>query len=126
MSRVALSALACLVAMGCRSGDAPVPADFAPGPVPAEFALGERLFAGSCAKCHGPLALGTEMGPPLVHRIYEPSHHGDAAFLLAVTQGVVPHHWSFGPMPAIPEVTREDVPEIIGYVRWLQRSAGIF
>lgn len=42
--------------------------------------------------CHGENGRGTRVGPPLVHKIYEPSHHGDGAFGRAVRQGVVAHH----------------------------------
>ena len=70
-------------------------------------------------------ATGTQIGPPLVHKIYEPSHHSDAAFLLAVRNGTVQHHWNFGNMPAQPTVTDAETREITLYVRALQREAGI-
>lgn len=35
------------------------------------------------------------LAPPLVHRIYEPDHHGDRAFLSTVQNGVQSHHWDF-------------------------------
>ncbi|MFW6078131.1 MAG: c-type cytochrome [Gemmatimonadota bacterium] len=92
---------------------------------PTELRRGESLFDANCARCHGEAALGTEVGPPLVHPVYEPGHHADAAFVLAVERGVRPHHWRFGPMPPVPGVSREEVAEITAYVRWLQREAGI-
>lgn len=94
-------------------------------PVPAEFRNGEATFNAHCARCHGARAAGTAQGPPLVHKIYEPNHHGDAAFLRAAGNGVRAHHWNFGDMPKIEGVTPEDVQQIIRYVRWLQRQAGI-
>lgn len=94
--------------------------------VPAEHQQGEALFEASCASCHGESALGTEQGPPLVHIIYEPNHHGDAAFILAAERGVRAHHWGFGDMLPVPGVTREEVAQIVGYVRWLQREAGVY
>ncbi len=117
-------ALSALLVGGCdrKAGDAAM-AD--PGPVPAELADGERLFADNCARCHGALARGTEVGPPLVHVIYEPSHHADFAFQRAAQAGVVAHHWRFGDMPPVPGVTSADVERITAYVRWLQRKAGI-
>ncbi len=69
---------------------------------------------------------GTNMGPPLVHKIYEPSHHADFAFMRAAMQGVRAHHWKFGNMPKISDATPDDVTQIIPYVRWLQRQAGIY
>ena len=58
--------------------------------------LGQNAFNGVCADCHGENGAGREgMGPPLIHKIYEPSHHGDMSFLLAVQNGVRSHHWRF-------------------------------
>lgn len=93
---------------------------------PAEARAGKALFARHCMRCHGPGAKGTRIGPPLVHRIYEPSHHADASFFLAVTRGVKSHHWKFGDMPPVPGVGPEEVGLIVKYVRRLQRAAGIF
>ena len=93
--------------------------------VPAEFQEGEAKFNANCARCHGERATGTKQGPPLVHKIYEPNHHGDLAFQRAVANGVRAHHWSFGDMPRIEGLTSEDVTEITRYIRWLQRQAGI-
>ena len=98
--------------------------------VPAEFSanaqLGKRVFDGACAACHGANAAGQNgMAPPLVHKIYEPSHHGDAAFLLAAKQGVRAHHWKFGNMPPVEGVTPGDVKMVVAYVRELQRANGI-
>ena len=87
---------------------------------------GEALFNQNCAVCHGAQAAGTEKGPPLVHRIYEPNHHTDIAFLLAVRNGVRQHHWPFGDMPPVEGVEDADVALIVNYVRGLQRAAGIY
>jgi mono/diheme cytochrome c family protein len=95
-------------------------------PVPAEYRPGAQLFATHCVTCHGEAALGTGQGPPLVHIVYEPNHHADVAFLLAVERGVRAHHWRFGDMPPVPGLAREEVAEIVGYVRWLQREAGVY
>lgn len=95
-------------------------------PAPAEFQAGESKFKANCATCHGAGAGGTDHGPPLVHKIYEPNHHGDAAFQRAAANGVKAHHWEFGNMPKIEGVTPADVDAIVKYVRWLQRQAGIF
>jgi mono/diheme cytochrome c family protein len=117
-----LASLSVAVACGER-----VPrADFDPGPVPAEHAAAELLFNANCASCHGALAAGSEVGPPLVHVYYEPNHHADIAFQRAVVFGVRPHHWSYGPMPPIPGLSENDVARITAYIRWLQRQAGIY
>jgi cytochrome c len=108
----------------CESRPEPV-RDFDPGAAPAELADGEHGYNGSCRPCHGPLGTGTDAGPPLVHRIYEPSHHSDAAFHFAVTRGVRAHHWTFGNMPPLPAMDSAAIAAVTGYVRWLQRQAGI-
>lgn len=88
--------------------------------------IGQRMFDAKCAQCHGPNATGQrDVAPPLVHRIYEPSHHGDEAFQRAVSVGVPQHHWPFGNMPPVEGLTRGDVSLIIGYIRELQRANGI-
>ncbi len=92
---------------------------------PAPATGGAAIFERRCAGCHGREAKGTDKGPPLVHKIYEPSHHADMAFYLAVRQGVKSHHWPFGDMPPVTGVSDEEVAQIIAYVRGLQRAAGI-
>lgn len=94
-------------------------------PVPAALREGAELFRAHCAECHGEAAVGTGRGPPLAHPFYAPAHHADAAFLLAVQRGVRAHHWRFGDMPPLPLVSRGEATAIVGYVRWLQREAGI-
>ena len=79
---------------------------------------GEAAFNQNCASCHGKDAVGRQgVAPPLVHRIYEPSHHGDMSFVLAAKQGVRQHHWSFGNMPPVPDLTDNHIDDIIAYVR---------
>ena len=96
----------------------------APKP-PVELAKGEKDFNGYCAPCHGVGARGTDRGPTFLSKIYEPNHHGDPAFRLAAQNGVRAHHWNFGDMPKIEGVRPEEIDEIIRYVRWLQKEAGI-
>lgn len=108
-----------LAGPSCSKADAPATA------APGEYRQGETLFKANCAKCHGEGASGTDQGPPLVHKIYEPNHHADIAFQRAVANGVRAHHWKFGDMPKIDGVSPPEVDQIIAYVRWLQRQAGI-
>lgn len=98
--------------------------------IPASFSenamMGERAFNSVCAACHGSNAAGQNgIAPPLVHRIYEPSHHGDGAFLAAAQNGVQSHHWDFGNMPAVEGLTDGDIRNIVAYVRELQVANGI-
>jgi len=89
--------------------------------------LGQRAFAARCAACHGPNAGGLDgRGPPLIHKIYEPGHHGDAAFYLAAERGVRAHHWRFGDMPPVEGVTRAEIAALLAFVRQVQRANGIF
>ncbi len=88
---------------------------------------GQVAFEANCAACHGENAAGRDgAGPPLIHRIYEPNHHGDAAFFLAARQGVRSHHWPFGNMPPVAGVSDDEVASIVAYVRELQRANGIY
>lgn len=97
-----------------------------PETLSAKAELGKVAFDAKCAACHGLNAAGQDgVAPPLVHKIYEPSHHGDAAFLMAARNGVRAHHWRFGNMPPVEGVTDSDVKMIIAYVRELQRVNGI-
>lgn len=98
--------------------------------VPAAFSaqakLGKTAFEAKCASCHGQNAAGQNgKAPPLVHKIYEPSHHSDMAFVLAAQNGVRSHHWKFGDMPPIEGLTQGDVKNIARYVRELQVENGI-
>lgn len=87
---------------------------------------GRVLFDGNCAACHGADAAGRDgIAPPLVHVLYEPSHHADIAFQRAAKLGVRAHHWRFGNMPPVEGVTETDVGKITTYVRALQRANGI-
>ncbi len=87
---------------------------------------GEALYNRHCSRCHGEKAAGTDKGPPLVHRIYHPSHHSNISFHMAVTRGVKAHHWNFGDMPKIKGLDMEKTRLIIYYLRRLQKDAGIF
>lgn len=93
--------------------------------VPFQYGLGKSLFEADCTSCHGTWGKGTEKGPPLMHRLYIASHHGDAAFYRAALTGTRAHHWKFGDMPAVEGMTREKMDKIIPYIRWLQEKNGI-
>ena len=89
-----------------------------PGILSQNAQIGKLGFEAKCASCHGANAAGTEgIAPPLIHKIYEPSHHADESFQRAVSLGVRAHHWPFGNMPAIEGLTRGDVTMIIAYIR---------
>ena len=88
--------------------------------------IGQTIYDTKCAACHAPNGAGqVDVAPPLVHKIYEPSHHGDEAFQRAVASGVQGHHWNFGNMAPVDGLTRADVSMIVTYIRELQRANGI-
>lgn len=87
---------------------------------------GQIAFNRTCAKCHGLNATGSDKGPPLIHDIYNPGHHGDIAFYRAVKSGSPQHHWRFGNMPPQTSVTEKDVARIIRFIRETQEANGIF
>jgi mono/diheme cytochrome c family protein len=111
----------------CLAGPTTAVAAEAPdSKAPPPLAKGEALFNTHCAACHGVGGRGTKQGPPFLDKIYEPNHHADSAFYRAAEMGVRAHHWKFGDMPKVPGVTRDDLTQVIAYIRWLQKQAGIF
>ena len=110
---------------GSPSGKDPNPFHLPPEGFVGDSSKGKVLFAENCLSCHGIRGQGTNQGPPLVHSTYNPRHHADLAFNLAVKNGVRSHHWQFGDMKPLPNVSPESVGHITAYVRELQRNAGI-
>lgn len=109
------------LAQGERIVEVQLPAKLSP-----KATIGKRAFEAKCAECHGANAAGRNgIAPPLIHRTYEPSHHSDNAFQMAVRNGVRAHHWPFGNMPPVEGLTRADVRYIVRYIREVQRKNGI-
>lgn len=98
----------------------------APERVPFQYGKGKHNFERYCAECHGQWGGGSDKGPPLMHRYYEPSHHSDRAFALAIVRGTHQHHWNFGDMQPVPGMAQEDIGPVIRYVRWLQKQNGVY
>ena len=86
---------------------------------------GKAEFDNNCVACHGTNGAGTKQGPPLIHKTYNPGHHNNDAFYRAVKNGVAKHHWNFGNMPPISNLSKSQVSRIIRYVRELQLANGI-
>ena len=105
---------------GCGSTTEPVgvPAD------PVQLANGEELYQASRAECHRTDLRGTDLGPSHLSEVYEPNHHADASFLLAVRRGSPAHHWNFGDMAPIEGLSDDDVAAITAYVRSVQEEQG--
>ncbi len=87
----------------------------------SSISQGEGEYKVFCIECHGRNLLGSEKGPSLLSNIYSPSHHADLAFYQAVRNGVKQHHWRFGDMPIITELSPRRVSDIIAYVRYKQK-----
>lgn len=111
---------------GAAASAAPMPADQIMVPQLSSAAqMGKLVFDEKCSTCHGTNAAGTDNGPPFVHKIYEPSHHADFAWVRAVRGGVQAHHWRYGNMPPVDGVTDKQIEWVTRYVRELQRANGI-
>ena len=95
-------------------------------PPPEKYRDGKNLYEAHCHTCHGDRGTGTDRAPPLLHPYYDPNEHGDEYFYNAVAKGAEQHLWEYGDMPALPYIQRDQVSEIIGYVRWLQRQVSIY
>ena len=85
---------------------------------------GKGLYTQHCAACHGTDLKGSDKGPPMLHKVYEPSHHADIAFQLAVANGVRAHHWQFGDMAPVPGLDDDEIDVIIAYIRDQQEMHG--
>jgi mono/diheme cytochrome c family protein len=113
-----LAALVVITATACGSGG-----DTA-GTGAAGGGDGAAVYAARCASCHGSDLGGTSKGPSHLSKVYEPSHHSDASFRRAITQGSPQHHWNFGDMPPVPGMSEADITAVIAYVRTQQQARG--
>ena len=89
-----------------------------------ELAAGETAYVAHCSECHGTDLRGTDSGPSFLSIVYEPNHHPDDAFRSAPRAGVTAHHWTFGDMAPVPDVTDEELEAIIVFVRDAQEREG--
>lgn len=125
LAAVAALAMAAYYMTSSRTGTQSAGIDITMPSLSQAAAEGEENFGKYCAACHGEKANGSENGPPLIHKIYEPSHHGDASFELAAKNGVRAHHWKFGNMPPVEGISDDEIAAIIVFVREVQRANGI-
>ena len=123
---LSILALGLFLLIGRDDGEAPdVRVEVLVPPLSPAAQQGQALFNENCADCHGENGVGSDVGPPLIHDIYKPSHHADASFFIAAQTGVRAHHWSFGDMPSQPHITMEMMRPIIKFVRETQAANGI-
>lgn len=95
-----------------------------PAQDPVLVSQGETLYQLSCAECHGTDLRGTDKGPSHLSAVYRPGHHADGSFLLAARVGVRQHHWRFGDMPPVPNLSDDEIEAITAFVREQQRVEG--
>ena len=122
--RLIVTVLALLIAACGSSGSGDDLAAEIPPQDPDLVETGKELYAQNCAACHGADLRGTDQGPSHLSVVYEPGHHGDGAFELAIAIGSRQHHWDFGPMPPVEGLSDGQVEAIIAYVREQQRLEG--
>lgn len=86
---------------------------------------GRALFATNCALCHGPEGQGNDQGPSLRVARYLPDELSDAEMAEGIRNGVPEEHFDYGPMPAFPRLSDEQIDAIVDTVRDLQREGGL-
>ncbi len=102
-----------LVLTGCGGGIQPN------GTVPQEYQTGQAAFHKSCANCHGPDADGSKKrGPGLIQPVYFEDNFDDSKMERTIMEGS-----ASGAMPSQKNrVTKSEVPEIVKYLRYLQKE----
>ena len=90
----------------------------------AAEADGPTIYQARCASCHGEDLRGTDKGPSQLSIVYEPNHHGDDSYRSAIRNGAPQHHWSFGNMPAVEDITDDQIEQVITYIRTQQQELG--
>ena len=119
--RTVIAAISMSVAVSACAGDDTATAPLEPIPAGAD---GQVVYQARCASCHGDDLRGTDKGPSQLSIVYEPNHHGDDAYRAAIRNGVAQHHWGFGNMPAVEDITDEQIELVIDYIRNQQQTFG--
>ncbi len=98
----------------------------APAGTAAELAIpdGAEVYQQFCAECHGVDLRGTDKGPSQLSIIYEPNHHGDYAYRVAIRDGTREHHWWFGDMPPVEGISDLEIEKVISFIRAAQQRLG--
>ena len=88
--------------------------------VPAEFEAGQNYFHKACASCHGVDALGKQTkAPGLIDSEYLPENFSDEEMRKQIIEG------SEKMRSQRNKVSDTEIEEIIKYLRYSQRSAGL-
>ena len=109
------------VPAAATSTAAPSPTGTAAAPAVPD---GAAVYQQYCAECHGVDLRGTDKGPSQLSIIYEPNHHGDYAYRVAIREGTREHHWWFGDMPPVEGITDLEIEKVISFIRAEQERLG--
>lgn len=83
---------------------------------------GLLLYNENCLECHGVHGRGTSFGPALTNKLYQTPLFKDKAFAQAIIYGVDEHHWNYGPMKPITELSQTHIAMITAYIRQVQNA----
>lgn len=72
----------------------------------------------------GLICEGPTRGPSHLSIVYEPNHHTDDSFRLAIANGVPQHHWNFGAMEPVDGLSDNEVEAVIAFIRSEQVRLG--
>ena len=89
--------------------------------VPENFKLGQISFHKVCAQCHGADAMGGKRAPNFLQKKFIPKNFSNARIARTIINGS-----DSGAMPSQKKrVTDKEIGEIIQYIRYSQKEAGI-
>lgn len=123
MRIICVAAIAASLAIGLTACGQDDPIAAPPVPLAAD-ADGAAVYQARCASCHGEDLRGTDMGPSQLSIVYEPGHHGDESYRSAIRNGARQHHWGFGNMPPVADITDDQIQRVIVYIRAQQEALG--
>lgn len=87
---------------------------------------GREVINVRCVECHGVDGTGgSRKGPPFLHPMYRDEIFPDFVFKRSLLEGKREKNWRFGPMPAMPDLSDEDIAGIIAFVREVQTATGV-
>ena len=90
--------------------------------VPDDYVAGQKYFHQVCAKCHGPDAAGGSKAPTFLQEKFHPTNFPNGRIAKTILNGS-----SSGAMPSQKnKVNDEQIREIIKYIRYSQREAGVY
>jgi mono/diheme cytochrome c family protein len=89
--------------------------------VPDEYIAGQAKFHEVCANCHGPDAMGGKKAPKLIQGKFVASNYSNQRIARTIINGS-----SSAAMPSQKrKVSEEEIYEIIKYLRYSQKDAGL-